>query len=135
MDLIKRTHRLSAALLAVAAAVLLVLGAANSGEPLLQGRAGLTAAGILAGGALALLNLRGLHWGLRGLLGGAGAAAALVMLSFLRLGIMAAIAAVLYAKGLVSVVGLLGGIMLVMLALLAEGLREAKRMSDEEEGG
>jgi len=88
-------------------------------------------ASILIGGALALANLKGLHWGVTGLLNpeeGKEAKGKLVFFSMFRLLIVFAVLAILIYLRLVNVIGVLVGLTVVFFLLIKEGLKEARRL-------
>ncbi|MDA8431401.1 MAG: hypothetical protein M0Z60_00385 [Nitrospiraceae bacterium] len=83
-------------------------------------------AGILAGGALGLANLKGLAWGVRGLFGTGRAGGVMVFFSIFRLMMLFAILALLVYLRLVNVFGVLIGFTVIFLLVMIEGLRYAK---------
>jgi hypothetical protein len=81
---------------------------------------------ILLGGVLAVANLKGLSWGVEGLVGSPGAAAKLVFFSLFRLLMLFIIIVALAFLGLIKLFGLLIGFTIVFTLLLIEGLKESK---------
>ncbi len=85
--------------------------------------------GILTGGVLGLVNLKGLHWGVAGLTNEEAARAAkgrILFFSMFRLLIVfAAVTALLYF-GIVNILGLLTGFTVVFILVMKEGLTEAR---------
>lgn len=81
---------------------------------------------ILVGGILAVLNLKGLSWGVEGLLGSYKAAGKLVFFSMIRLLLVFLIIAVLAYFKVVNILGIMLGFTLIFIILLVEGLRIAK---------
>jgi hypothetical protein len=84
--------------------------------------------GILAGGVLGLLNLRGLVRGVEGLIGAYRPTAKIVIFSLLRFTILAAILTILVAFRIANVFGILIGFTVVFLMIIKEGLRVAKEL-------
>lgn len=86
---------------------------------------------VILGGLIALANLKGLSWGVKGLINPETAEAAkgkLVFFSLLRLtGVFVILAIFLYLK-LVDVLFLLLGITAVFMVIIREGLREARNL-------
>lgn len=82
---------------------------------------------IILGAILGIANLRGLIWGLEGMLGTQQANVKLVFLSLLRLFILFAIIIVLAALHLINFLGLLVGMTVVFVFLIKEGLKMAQR--------
>jgi hypothetical protein len=81
---------------------------------------------ILIGGILALANLKGLVWGIQGLVGTEQASGKLVFLSLIRLFILFAILIVLFWLKLINVFGIFIGFTVVLVLLLKEGFKSAK---------
>ena len=80
-------------------------------------------AGVLLGGLLALLNLRGLAWGVRGLLGADRIMAKMIFFSQFRLVMLfMTLALVLYLR-LADIFGILAGFSIVFAVVLIEGYR------------
>jgi hypothetical protein len=86
-------------------------------------------AGIFLGGALALLNLRGLVRGLENFMDTYRPTARLLFMSIFRLLILAAALFLLIISRVASVLGLMAGFTIVFTLLLAEGLKAAKEGS------
>lgn len=86
-------------------------------------------AGVLAGGALSIINLREMHKGLRVILGMERPSARRLLFSgILRLIILASAIIVIAAMKLVNLLGLLIGFAVVPLVLLIEGLVFARKL-------
>jgi len=86
---------------------------------------------ILTGGALALVNLKGIQWGVLGLTNPEavrGAAGKLLFFSMFRLLIVFIILAVLLCLRLINVFGALTGLTVVFVLVLKEGLGEARKL-------
>lgn len=92
-------------------------------------------AGVVAGGVLALANLKGLAWGVTGLLGDQKATVKLVFFSFFRFMLLMIILLALLKLGLINPVGVLIGLTVVFTVLIMEGLVEARGQKDRETGG
>lgn len=82
---------------------------------------------ILIGGALGLANMRGLAWGIRGLVGTEKATAKMVFFSQFRLFLLFLVSALLIYTGLVSILGMLAGFSVVFVFTLIEGYRLSQR--------
>jgi len=84
---------------------------------------------IIIGGALGLANLKGLAWGVQGLIGVIEQATAkLVFFSFFRLFILSAVIVILIRLQLVNIAGIAVGFTLVLILLLKEGFKSAKEL-------
>lgn len=84
-------------------------------------------ASILVGGVLALANLKGLAWGVEGLIGaGQQASGKLIFFSLIRFFMVFAILLILIWFQLVNIAGIFIGFTLVVVLLLKEGIRLAK---------
>ncbi len=81
---------------------------------------------IIIGGVIGLANLKGLAWGVEGLIGAKGARAALVFFSLIRLFIVFAILIILFWLKIVNVFGIFIGFTIVLTLFLKEGFRSAK---------
>ncbi len=82
---------------------------------------------ILIGGTIALLNFKGLSWGVNGFLSTDGAKIKLIFLSILRIAIIfAALFFIIYFR-LVDILGLLLGLTLVFIITLKEGFLYSSR--------
>jgi|Deesub1362B_J571_1020462.scaffolds.fasta_scaffold00078_58 hypothetical protein len=84
---------------------------------------------VLVGGALALANLKGIHWGVTGLINPEsieGAKGKLVFFSLIRLFAVFAVLAVLIYLKLVNIVAVLVGLTVVFLIILKEGFKESR---------
>ncbi|GBE38306.1 MAG TPA: hypothetical protein ENH31_05420 [Nitrospirae bacterium] len=79
--------------------------------------------GIIAGGALGLLNLRGLVRSVEGLAGAEKAALRMVILSMIRLTVLLAVIFPLIWLRIVNVIGMLIGFTIVFMLILFEGAR------------
>ncbi len=86
---------------------------------------------IIVGGAIALANLRGLHWGVTGLFGSEEASESkgkLVFFSMFRLLLVFIVLAILLYLRLVNPIGILVGLTVVFFLIIKEGFKEAKRL-------
>jgi len=81
---------------------------------------------IVVGGVLALLNLRGIAKGVKGLLGSERAPGKMIFASFLRLTALFAVLFILFKKALVNPIGILIGFTAIFTLILIEGWREAR---------
>ena len=81
---------------------------------------------VLIGGLLGLVNLKGLVWGVTGLLCAEKAATRLVFFSMMRFMALVAILLVLMKLGLINPIGILIGFTVVFTVILIEGVREAR---------
>ncbi len=81
---------------------------------------------IIIGGALGFANIKGLAWGVRGLLGTGKATGRMIIFSMIRLFLLFAILSLLVYLRLVNVFGILAGFTVIFVLLLTEGLRYAK---------
>ena len=82
--------------------------------------------GIIIGGALGLVNLRGLAWGVRGLLGVEKAGARMLFFSQFRIIMLFLVLAALVYIKLVNIFGILAGFTVVFSMIIIEGLKYAK---------
>ncbi len=82
--------------------------------------------GIIVGGALALLNFRGLERGLENLLGGTRPTMKLMFLGVFRLLILSAAIVLLAYSRAVDLIGLMAGFSVVVLLVLFEGFRASR---------
>lgn len=82
---------------------------------------------ILFGGALGLLNLRGLAWGVRGLLGEPKANVKMLFFSQFRLVMVFVILALFLYLRLVNPFGILAGFTVVFILVIMEGLAHSKK--------
>ena len=81
---------------------------------------------VLIGGALGLVNLRGLAWGVRGLLGAEKATSRMLFFSQFRIIMLFfVLAAIVYLK-LVDIFGILAGFTVVFSMVIIEGLKYAR---------
>jgi len=81
---------------------------------------------IIIGGILALANLKGLAWGIKGLVGAPQASGKLLFFSLIRLALLFAVIIVLLMLKLINILGIFVGFTVVFTILLKEGLRSAK---------
>ncbi len=81
---------------------------------------------ILIGGALGLANIKGLAWGVRGLIGTGKITGKMIIFSMTRLFLLFAILSLLVYLKLVNVFGILIGFTVIFAILMIEGLRYAK---------
>ena len=82
---------------------------------------------ILIGGGLAIANLKGLAWGVQGLVGtGQQVTGALVFFSMIRLFILIAIIVILLWLKIINIAGIFVGFTAVLVLLLKEGVRSAR---------
>ncbi len=115
MEIVKKVYKLSAFILIPAA----LLSAFIEWKKL--------PLSILIGGLLGLANLKGLAWGIQGLVGtGQQVTGALVFFSVIRLFIMTAILILLLWLKLINIAGIFVGLTVVLVLLMAEGIRSAK---------
>ncbi len=87
--------------------------------------------GVLVGGALALANLKGIHWGVKAMINPETANMAkgrLIIFSFFRLMLVFVILAVLLYLHLVNIFGVLIGLTIVFVLIMKEGLTAAKNL-------
>lgn len=82
--------------------------------------------GILSGGLLGLLNLKGLARGIEGSMGTESATVKIVFLSMARLFALFVIIFILIYFNIVDVFGLLLGFTVVFVLILIEGIRAGK---------
>ncbi len=83
---------------------------------------------ILIGGFIGILNLRGIVWGIRSLLGTEKAQTKMVFLSFFRLLVLFSILLILAIFKVINAYGLLIGFTVVFIIMIKEGLIAAKRV-------
>lgn len=82
---------------------------------------------ILIGGLIALANLKGISWGIEGLVGaGKQASGKLVFFSLIRLFIIFVILIVLLWMKIINIAGIFVGFTIVFVLILIEGFRSAK---------
>lgn len=106
---------------------IIVIVAASAASALVEPRK--LPLGILLGGLLGLVNLRGLARGLENMIDTDRPAGRLLFMSIFRLLILAAVLALLIMSGVASVVGLMAGFTIVFALLLSEGLKVSKEQS------
>ncbi len=82
--------------------------------------------GILTGGLLGILNLRGLVRSVEGLIGSAVSTAKIVLLSMTRLLLLFLAIFVLIKFNLINILGLLSGFTIVFILILIEGVKMSK---------
>jgi hypothetical protein len=87
-------------------------------------------AGILAGGLLGIANIKGIAWGVKGLIGSGGPTGRMVFFSMFRLLLLFGILACLVYLRLVNVLGVLVGFTVIFALVIVEGLRYAKNRDD-----
>jgi hypothetical protein len=83
-------------------------------------------ASILIGGIMGFANIKGLAWGVRGLLGSGRATGRMIIFSMFRLFLLFAVLSLLVYLRLVNVFGILAGFTVIFILLMTEGLRYAK---------
>jgi len=86
---------------------------------------------ILLGGALALVNLKAIQWGVQALIKpeeATGAKTKLVFFSMLRLLVIFVLLAILLKLSLINIVAVLVGLTVVFAFIIIEGLRETKKL-------
>ena len=88
-------------------------------------------ASIIIGGALGLANVRGIAWGVRGLIGSEKATGRMIVFSMFRLFLLFAVLSLLVYMKLVNVFGILIGFTVIFALLLIEGLRYARTADSE----
>jgi len=88
--------------------------------------------GILVGGILGLVNLRGLAKGVQGLTGTHRPTGKLVFFSLFRLAILAIVLGIIIVSGKVNVFGILIGFTAVFISILKEGLRSARELPEDQ---
>ena len=88
---------------------------------------------VIIGGALGLANIKGLAWGVRGLVGTERATGRMIFFSMFRLFLLFAILSLLVYLQLVNVFGILAGFTVIFALLLIEGLKYAKTADDKKE--
>jgi len=81
---------------------------------------------VLIGGALGLLNLRGLAWGVQGILGAEKATSRMLFFSQFRFIMLFFVLAALAYLRLVNIFGILAGFTVVFISVLIEGLKNSK---------
>ena len=84
---------------------------------------------ILTGGILGLVNIKGLAWGVEGLLGSHKANTKMIFFSTSRLFILCLIITMLVYLKLVNIFGILIGFTVIFTMLIIEGLKYAKNDS------
>jgi hypothetical protein len=87
---------------------------------------------IVIGGALGLANIKGLAWGVNGLIGTGRATGRMIFFSMFRLFLLFGILSLLVYLRIVNVFGILAGFTVIFALLMIEGLKYAKN-SDKTE--
>jgi len=87
---------------------------------------------ILAGGLLGFLNVKGLAWGVEGLIGSQRASGRMVIFSLFRLLMLFITLSLLVYLGIVNIFGVLAGLTVIFVLVATEGLKYAKKMSISE---
>ncbi len=82
--------------------------------------------GIIAGGALGILNLQGLVRSVEGLIGSKKATAKIIFLSMTRLFILFTAIFILIWLKIINILGMLFGFTVVVLLILYEGMKTSK---------
>jgi len=82
-------------------------------------------AGVMAGGLLGLLNIRGLAWGVRGMLGEEKIVAKMIFFSQFRLIMLFIIISLLVYLKLANIFGVFAGLSIVFAVILIEGYRNS----------
>ncbi len=82
---------------------------------------------ILIGGLIGIINLRGIVWSVRSLLGTEKAQAKMMVLSMFRLLVIFSALIILAIFGIIKAYGLLAGFTIVFIIMIKEGLIAAKR--------
>ena len=88
---------------------------------------------VLVGGALGLVNLRGLAWGVQGLLGTEKATARMLFFSQFRIIMLFFVLAAIVYLRLVNIFGILAGFTVVFIMVIIEGLKYARESKIKEE--
>jgi hypothetical protein len=88
---------------------------------------------IIIGGALGLANIKGLAWGVRGLIGTGRATGRMIFFSMFRLVLLFGILSLLVYLKIVNVFGILAGFTVIFALLMIEGLKYAKTSDNETE--
>jgi hypothetical protein len=83
-------------------------------------------AGVLAGGFLALLNIKGLAWSVQGLLGTGKATVRMLFFSQFRFIMLFMVLAIILYLRLVNIFGILAGFTVVFAVVIFEGYRDSK---------
>ena len=86
--------------------------------------------GIIAGGVLGLANIKGLAWGIGGLLGSHKSTAMMVFFSLFRLLLLLIVISLLVYFKLVNIFGIIAGFTVVFIALMIEGLKYSRDLPD-----
>ncbi|MBI5101200.1 MAG: ATP synthase subunit I [Nitrospirae bacterium] len=115
MDLIKKIVRRSAIILMPVAAASAVIEWWR------------VPAGILAGGLIALVNIKLLAWGVSGLLGAEKATARMLFFSQFRFLMILVILSLLVYLRLVNIFGILAGFSIVFSVVMAEGYLNSRQ--------
>ena len=82
--------------------------------------------GVLAGGFLALVNIKGLAWGVQGLLGTEKATVRMLFFSQFRFIMLLMVLAIIVYLRLVNIFGILTGVTVVFAVVIYEGYLNSK---------
>ena len=88
---------------------------------------------VIIGGALGLVNLRGLAWGVQGLLGTGKATGRMLFFSQFRIIMLFFVLAALVYLKLVNIFGILAGFTVVFSMVIIEGLKYARESKIKED--
>lgn len=102
---------------------IIIIAAASAASALVEPRK--LPLGILIGGLLALVNLRGLARNLENMMGTYRPAGRILFMSIFRLLLLAIVLALVIMSRAASVMGLMAGFTIVFVLVLVEGLRVA----------
>jgi len=102
---------------------IIIIAAASAASALVEPRK--LPLGILIGGLLALVNLRGLARNLENMMGTYRPAGRILFMSIFRLLLIAIVLALVIMSRAASVMGLMAGFTIVFVLVLVEGLRVA----------
>ncbi len=84
--------------------------------------------GIIAGGVLGILNLRGLVRNVEGFIGSEGVTAKMILLSLTRLCALFTVIFILIWLKIINILGMLFGFTVVFVLILFEGTKVGKRV-------
>lgn len=85
---------------------------------------------VLIGCGIALVNLKAISWGVRGLLGTQKAPGRLVFFSMFRLALLLVLLIVLMALRLINPIGILAGMTVAFTFIVIEGVKEAAKSKE-----
>ena len=85
---------------------------------------------ILVGGVLGFANIKGLAWGIGGVLGSHQATTKMVFFSMFRLFMLVIIIFLLVYFKLANIFGILAGLTVVFITLMIEGMKYSKDISE-----